>query len=300
VLSIFYVNASYLDLASYAAGRDHMPFQRRLLMVPVLRWAQGNAWLQALAERYGRFVHQAEPMTAAKLVCVLLGLVVINALGLLLWQRARRLGLRTRWLAWALLVVILYASYAARYEQALWYPYDLPHVALFGAATVFVLTDEPWLFALCFGVDAFTRETSVFLIVLALVVRLQERRWRIAAGACAVVWMGAQALARWIYPAGAHQFNAVPLLRMAMPWHWPQIASMVGFMWVPVLLGRRWLVPMQRRALLAASACMVITFFFATWNESRAWAEWSALFAVLAAVELEHGLREGAVAAAPL
>jgi hypothetical protein len=39
--------------------------------------------------------------------------------------------------------------------------------------------------------------------------------------------------------------------------------------------------------LYAASACMVVTFFFATWNETRVWLEWSTLFAALAALELE-------------
>jgi hypothetical protein len=33
---------------------------------------------------------------------------------------------------------------------------------------------------------------------------------------------------------------------------------------------------------------IVFTFLFATWNESRAWSEWSVLFAILAAVELER------------
>jgi len=34
---------------------------------------------------------------------------------------------------------------------------------------------------------------------------------------------------------------------------------------------------------------MLLEFYFATWNETRVWLEWSVLFAVLAATELEAG-----------
>jgi len=48
-----------------------------------------------------------------------------------------------------------------------WYPYDLPHAALFGMAALFAL-EELWLpMLLCFGLDVPTRETSLFLVILA-------------------------------------------------------------------------------------------------------------------------------------
>jgi hypothetical protein len=289
VLSIFNVNVSYLDLGGYASGRSPLPFQRRLLMVPFVRWAQNSHTLQSLAVRYARFVPQAEPMIAAKLGCLLLGVVVVIALGLTTVALSRRLGLRHHWLVWALLLVILYASYAARSDQALWYPYDLPHMALFGAATLFLLTDEPLAFFACFAVDAFVRETSIFLLAPALAIHFRSARWRITCGAGAAVWAFGQWLGRHLYPHNPYRLNGVPWYRMATPWHWPQILSIVGFLWIPVWLGRRYLSPQQRVALYAASAMMLVTFYFATWNETRVWLEWSVLFAVLAATELEAG-----------
>jgi hypothetical protein len=290
VLSIFFVNVSYLDLAQYAAGTAPLPFQRRMLLVPFVRWAQGSGWLQALAARWVLHVPQYEPMTAAKMGCMLLGVLAVIVVGMLVMQRAPRMGIRTRWLPWALLLVVLYASDAARYEQPLWYPYDLPHLALFGAATVFLLTDEPWFFLACFCVDAFVRETSVFLLVVVLAVAHRSMPWRYVLGVGAAVWVGAQTMARHLYPNNPTVLNAVPWTHMIAPWHWPQMFSMVGFLWVPVWMARAWLSAEQRRALYAASVCMVATFFFATWNETRAWSEWSVLFAVLAAVCLERGL----------
>jgi hypothetical protein len=297
VLSIFTTNVSYLVLSGYAAGLAPRPFQHRLLMIPFLRWAAANSLLNLAAVRYQRFLHPPEPMSAAKLGCALLAIVAVAALGLVSMRLAPRLALRLRWLPWALLLVILYASYAARYEQALWYPYDLPHVALFGLATLFLFTDSPWLFLLCLAPDVFLRETSIFLVPVALAVHgplLREppprrRAWIIACAAVAALWLCSRLLAQHLYPHNPYEWNAVPWFRMAAPWHWPQIFSIAGFLWIPVLLARRSLTPVQRRALYAATLCMAVTFFFATWNETRAWSEWSMLFALLAARALEQG-----------
>lgn len=291
VLSIFFVNLSYLDLHAYAAGLAPLPFQRRLLLVPFVRWAQDSPLLAHAATRFTQHLNQYEPLTAAKLGCLLLGVVAVNALGLLTMRLSRRLGLRHRWLVWALLLVILYASYAARFEQALWYPYDLPHLALFGAATLFLLaddsTDEPWLFLAFLAIDVFTRETSIFLIAVAFFARFHQTRWRAVCVLAALLWAVSFTLGLHLYPHNPTVLNAVPWYRMAAPWHWPQLVSIVGFLWIPVLLARRYLTPLHRRTLYAASACMVVTFFFATWNETRVWLEWSTLFAALAALELE-------------
>jgi hypothetical protein len=292
VLSIFFVNLSYLDLRAYAAGLSPLPFQRRLLLVPFVRWAQSSTLLAHAAARFTLHLNQYEPLTAAKLGCILLGIVAVNALGLLTMRLSRRLGLRYDWLVWALLLVILYASYAARFEQALWYPYDLPHLALFGAATLFLLTDEPWLFLAFMALDVFTRETSIFLIAVAFFTRFQQPRWRVASVLGALLWAFSQLLAHRLYPHNPAVLNAVPWYRMAAPWHWPQLFSIVGFLWIPVLLARRYLTSLQRRTLYAASACMVVTFFFATWNETRVWLEWSTLFAALAALQLEAALNK--------
>jgi hypothetical protein len=290
VLSIFFVNLSYLKLDDYAAGRSPQPFQGRLLMVPFVRWTQASHFLQAAALRYAKNLNQYEPMSAAKLACMLLGIVMLCALGLVSLRSARKLGLRRDWLLWAMILVVLYASYAARFEQALWYPYDLPHLVLFGAATLFLLNDEPLPFLACMAVDVFVRETSIFLLALAFVLYFRSVKWRVVSLVGAFLWGCSRLLSKHLYPHNPFEANAVPWYHMAAPWHWPQLLSIAGFLWVPVLLGRRYLSSPQRLLLYGASACMLFTFFFATWNETRAWAEWSVLFAALAALELEPSL----------
>jgi thiol:disulfide interchange protein len=75
---------------------------------------------------------------------------------------------------------------------------------------------------------------------------------------------------------------------MIKPWHLPQLFSIAGFLWLPVWLAVRYLSKLERLALYGATAMIVATFYFATWNETRAWSEWSVLFAILASVQLER------------
>jgi hypothetical protein len=134
------------------------------------------------------------------------------------------------------------------------------------------------------------RETSVFLIALALIVHFRSKPWRIAAATCAALWILSRLLAQHLYPNGAHQWNAVPWYTMIKPWHLPQLFSIAGFLWLPVWLGLKYLTRPERLALYTATAMILFTFFFATWNETRAWSEWTVLFAILAAVQLERSL----------
>jgi hypothetical protein len=71
-------------------------------------------------------------------------------------------------------------------------------------------------------------------------------------------------------------------------WYLPQVFSIAGFLWLPVWLGIKYLTRQERLALYAATAMILFTFFFATWNETRAWSEWSVFFAILAAVQIER------------
>jgi hypothetical protein len=227
-------------------------------------------------------------MSPEKLACILVSLILLNAFGLWTIRASERLSIRHWWLLWALLLAILYASYGARYEQALWYPYDIPHLVFFGLATAFILSDRPLPFVAAFLVDAPTRETSIFLIALALIVHLRSKAWRIAVAVCSVIWILIRLLAQHLYPNGAHQWNGLHWYTMIKPWHLPQLFSIAGFLWLPVWLGIKYLTRQERLALYAATAMIFFTFFFATWNETRAWSEWSVFFAILAAVQLER------------
>jgi hypothetical protein len=286
VLSIFFVNVSYLDLAKYAAGNDVRPFQHRLLMIPFIRWAEANHALQVLAVRFGKFVPQFEPMSAAKLGCLILSILLVNLFGLWTIRVSGKLGVRHWWMIWAITIAILYASYGARYEQNLWYPYDIPHMVFFGVATIFLLQNRPGFFTAFLTIDIFLRETSIFLILVAAVLQFRSKVWRLVLGVLAVIWVLSRYLAARLYPNEIFQGH-VSLYNFLAPWHIPQLLSIVGFLWIPVWLGRRYLSHQHRLALYAASGLMIATFYYAASDETRVWIEWTALFAVFAALELQ-------------
>jgi hypothetical protein len=49
-------------------------------------------------------------MSAEKLACILVSLILLNALGLWTIRASRQLSIRHWWLIWALMLAILYAS----------------------------------------------------------------------------------------------------------------------------------------------------------------------------------------------
>jgi hypothetical protein len=287
VLSIFYTNYSFINLPAYANGQERMPFQGRLLMSLVLRATQHSQALLKLVPRFTQHVPTIEPFTVYKLTSLIVALISAIGLGSALALASRRLGLRRWWLPWSLLLVILYVSYAARYEQPLWYPYDIPHLAIFGLATIFLFVDAPVAFLGAIMLDSLVRETALFAIVLAFAMRWSQRTWKIVLVLAALAWAVVMAATRYIYRANSPVgMPRMEQLRYLMPWHLPQLFSVLAFLPIPVLLGRRYLPAIHRRGLYAACLMILATFYFANWVESRAWIEWSTAFAIWAALEL--------------
>src|SRR6185312_1738070 len=287
VLSIFYTNQSFITLRDYAEGREKLPFQGRMLMSFLLGGTEHNHMLLSVAARFTHHVAMPEPFTVYKLVSLIAALLATAALGVALSAASRRLNIRPWWLPWSLLLLILYVSYAARYEQNLWYPYDLPHMAVFGLAAIFLFIDEPLWFVLAAALDCSIRETALFVIVLAVVMRFRQRSWWLATGAGTLAWIASRIAVHYLYPHNPVILDPRPeQVRYLLPWHWPQLLSIVGFLPIPVLLSRRFLPPMHRRALYAAPALMISTFYFAVWAETRAWLEWSTAFAIWASMIL--------------
>jgi hypothetical protein len=287
VLSIFYTNYSFINLTAYANGHEEMPFQGRLLMSLVLRATAHSHILLKLVPRFTQHVQAVEPFTIYKLTSLLVAAVSAIALGAALALTSRRFGVRPWWLAWSLLLVIQYVSYGARYEQSLWYPYDIPHLAGFGLATIFIFIDAPVAFLAAIVLDSLIRETAVFAIILAIAMRYPQRSWKRIIAPSLIAWAAILAATRYMYRANA--YTGMPRLeqfRYLLPWHWPQLFSIVAFLPIPVLLGRRYLSPMHRRGLYTACVIIVATFYYANWVETRAWLEWSTAFAVWAALEL--------------
>ena len=80
------------------------------------------------------------------------------------------------WLPAMLMLTMFYVTYAARYETALWYPYDLPHFAVFGIACLAILEGAWWPVIILFAIDLPIRETAIYLTLGVVCGRVGSRR----------------------------------------------------------------------------------------------------------------------------
>src|SRR5215471_8172008 len=147
VRSDFFVNeSSGIDWHSYANGTLSMPYQGRVGMMPLLRWAghnnlmlRGAAKYQAMMIAGSKF---SEPVTVEKFVSILAGLVAAFLLvGYAAWY-GKSGRFQPWWLPSVLLLLILTLTLCVKTEHNRWMPYDLPHAALFGIAVMCAFREE--------------------------------------------------------------------------------------------------------------------------------------------------------------
>ena len=297
--SIFVVNVSLLNLSSYEAGAESMPFQGRVGMMPLLRWAHQDHALQRAAVFFDRSLRNTphmqnppEPYTPEKLFCMLTGIASIMAMTWFALRFGRRHLQELWWAPGVLTLTMLYVTYAARYEAQFWYPYDLPHFAIFGIACLCILEDA-WIPALLlFFLDLPLRETSIYLAPLVLAVGYaigRLRRATLVAGIMLVTSLVVRAVISHRFahnPSDTHIHWLGMARSIGNPLHWPQIASAFGFLALPLYLGRRLLSRVQRIFLVGALPCLAVTLLFGIWYETRIWDEWTLPAAVLLSSQL--------------
>ena len=302
----FFVNDTFLDWHVYALGGAPIPYQGRVGLMPVLRWAGESAAMHRIAARYARTVEVGtlvyEPNTVEKFTSMLLGLLSLAAMMLatFLWSRRRRL--EPWWLANALVLLIMTVTTAMRATTNYWYAYDLPHAALFGVGALFALEGLWPAMLLCYLIDVPVRETALFSILMLMPVFFLQRRgdsarWvktlALAAG------MGAYWEAWRFFINRRFRGNldlsysrlSQNLHEIVFPHHWPQLLSAGGYLVLLVWLERRRLPPQQRMLLYGCAACVPITLWFGVWTETRVWMEWTVPLAILATTEALDWMR---------
>ena len=300
----FQVNVSYIDLQRYAAGTERMPYQGRIGMEPIVRWAEDNPLLIRSAavindalQRTPQHASQPETLGPEKLICLLLGCVAVVVMTFAATAYTTRHLPELWWMGGVVTLAILYTSYAARAELNFWYPYDLPHFALFGLATLCIL--EGWwpaFFAL-FLIDTPVRETSVYLLLLASVVAWQRGQRYLVAWTAAAFFLFWLPVRLWIghhFAANLSETGIRPigiLHAVFNPLHWPQLLSAGGYLFLPMWLARKYLARDQQWFLYAALPCLAVTLAFGMWYETRIFGEWTLSLAVLASTEIAVALK---------
>jgi hypothetical protein len=296
-LSIFCINYSYLNLTAYAAGSEQMPYQGRVAMAWVLRLAEHSPAIAAAAHTLDsnlRSHHKNSTLvglTPEKLVCMVVGLASMGMIVCAaLWYGQLRLA-KVWWLPATLTLAMFYVTYAARYETTLWYPYDLPHYAVFGMATLAILEGAWWPVLLLFAIDTPIRETAIYLAPVSFAVawaRGEKKQGAMLVGAMFALWVPFRLYVNHVFAhngseTGVHYHRLRDSLMN--PMHWPQSATAFAFLLLPLWWGRNRLSRVQRSFLFGALVCILATLGFAVWSETRVFDEWILALAALAASE---------------
>ncbi len=281
VQSIFTTNVSHLNLKAYDNGVERMPFQGRIAMMPIGRWAETtNAMERASHWLEDRTYHvpegKMESFSAEKfvfLIVAILATLLAVAFGAGVgW----RLMPEVWWLPSALFIYMLYATYGARSNAMYWYPYDLPHFAIFGVAAVCILLDFMPLAVCMFLVDLPVRETSLYLVVPVLLLGYVRRQRSAIAVAAVMVILWAI-----MHQVIGHRFSANP----SDAGIHAKLASPFGFLVVPFIWGWKYLSRDERFLAFSMIPGILITAVFGIWVETRIWDEWLQPAAVLMSLQ---------------
>jgi hypothetical protein len=310
VRSDFFVNESAgVDWRGYAAGEALMPFQGRVGMMPVLRWAEGSSVMVRGAAKYQTMMIVAskysEPVSVEKFASMAVGLIsLLILLGYCVWYSRLR-GFEPWWLPSVLMLLILTVTLAMRSEHDVWTPYDLPHAMLFGIA-VMCAFDSEWVpMLVLFALDVPLRETSIYLLPVSVL--MSWMAWRQAGSRNVRVGLMAAGMgaywAAWRV-AIQHRFARNPsdtglhwaanFHELVFPHHWPQMFSAGGYLILFIWLERRRLPEKARLLLWCTLVSAPVTLFFGRWGETRIWLEWTLPWALLAATEVERYFRQDA------
>jgi hypothetical protein len=162
-LRLVWRQGSFLSLPLYAAGKEAMPYQGRILMAWVLRFTAGNAHISSFLMRFARYCPTPirDPYLLVLLIVHFVSIVAAICFG--------RLSLRVltgseKFSAWTALLV-LYMSYfnlVIGYDVFMM-PYDVLSLALFSLAVWLILSQRYlWLLPLV-AIEELNRDTAFFI-----------------------------------------------------------------------------------------------------------------------------------------
>jgi hypothetical protein len=283
--------------ASYESWRGQMPFQGRCLMVPVLHWAATSPLM----------LHLSNALKQSSLGPDNLMLQFVDVLSILgtgaITLRLRNCFAPTSFFTWLAPFVLLWGiacTYAIRYESRFYMPYDLPALLFFSLGLIACVERRTLLFLAVLLVGTYNRETTIFLIPIWLCYNWREhspnklKLW-LAPMAGAFLWLLVKLHIRHLTHAAPSGLGITLNWRiMLLPHHWPQNASIAGFVIWPVLLFFSKLVrdPRLKLVWLGYIPIVLVALVCGWWNETRIFGELIPLVAITAAIEFEQYIRD--------
>jgi hypothetical protein len=210
------------------------------------------------------------------------------------------------WLAPFLVLWGVACTYAIRYESRFYMPYDLPALFFFSLGLLACIERRTLLLLAVLLVGTYNRETTLFLLPIWLCCNWRDDKsdnaklklWATPVLG-AVIWLLVKLHIRHLtHHASSGLGITINWRIMLLPHHWPQNASIAGFVIWPVLLFFRRLVrdPRLKLVWLGYIPIVLVALICGWWNETRIFGELIPLVAITAAIEFEQYIRDNPAA----
>src|SRR4051812_6938216 len=249
------------NLHDYLTGKAPQPYQYRALPAWILYLMSNNPLARLISAHLPSPFSDPEQLMFLLLVAIsMAGMIEIARRCILAVTSDRELAMILAFLTPAA-AYITYASLANSYRLSM--AYDVPSLTLFGWAYYFILRENFVGFSIAFFFAALARNTSAFLIVVFICQRWTDipsllRRDGVRLAFISAMYVAITVFLYYLYgqnpvelaegqrrgggsevPGGFFIFHSVNIQSLLSPIYWPSILSVVGWLWVPVLLGWR-------------------------------------------------------------
>jgi hypothetical protein len=159
----------YIHLAQYGHGLERLPFQTRLLLAPLFRWAEESPTMARYAQHLstGHYFFFPRGIGRGGIVEFYLDVpcvIVAGWVAVRLYEAASRRRLLS-WAVYPLFLVLCVVTYTLHAVQNFRFLYDMPSMMFFalGLYLIYFRKRVVWLVAL-FAVATWNRETTLFLL----------------------------------------------------------------------------------------------------------------------------------------
>jgi hypothetical protein len=178
----YFLAQNYLDYTRYEYGYERLPFQTRLLLAPLLRWADNSDHMVHYASRlsYSAFFPDGiVPQDIALFFLNIVSVLIAGWVAVRLYSAASRRNLAKEFV-YPVFLCLCAVTYVLHTTQNFRFVYDLPNLALFSIGLYLIYFRKPvvWFCAL-FAIATLNRETSLLLLPFYVISQIADNKGRL-------------------------------------------------------------------------------------------------------------------------
>lgn len=160
-------DSPYVNLRAWSEGRERLPYQKRALLVPLIRAAEHNSRLARMGASHKGLGIFEEPANYVLFVIDFSALVGCGLLVTFLYRRASNNGALI-WLPSTLLLMFFVITVGFRWEHQDIFPYDFLSMFLFSLGLYFIYRGWLWPLFVLMPIATYNRETTIMWVPLLL------------------------------------------------------------------------------------------------------------------------------------